>query len=691
MTTLKTSNPPARGSADSQPIGPGSESVPDPGPPGRGMSIGEARELALKLATAGFHIFPIGLSWNIEKGSVDKSPLSAAGFTHGFHDATNDPDIAKRMFNTVRIPPLTHPGVGIRPGPSGYIVLDVDIKNGGTGPDDLKRLDFELGELPQSTRVDTASGGWHFWLKRPADGGEIGNADLAPGIEVRCDSGYVVAPGVRSPWGAWTWDETTPRFVDTATIPDSWAGKLNGHRPDGTREPIPERLTVGSRHRNLLRVAGAMRRQGAGYDEILAAVTTMNETRCDPPKPAAEVEALARDVTGRYPPEPDADVLLADPPAFRVVTVEAFADKHEEGADPLLGDTDDALIPEGGEVLVYGDGGAGKTTLTVDAVCHLSAGDNWLGITVKRPLTVMLIENEGPRPLFRRKLDRKLETWTGSPIGNRLHILEDPWARFTLADETHRAQLAATINGLELDVVVIGPITVAGMDEAGTIQDTRAFQALLTDVRDRAGRRVTFILIHHENKGGKVSGAWEGTGDTLLHILGMGHGKTRMHIQKARWAPTYHATTLNLLWTQGESYEVEEKEEFDQETIARLIYEYVKANPGTGWTKVEEATHGIARQRRRDIRDQLLKGRQIVNVVTNEGVETAIDEIPERKPARLFPADDPTILHLRPDHGAGAAQTAPPGGERDDAQLRPAPRLKEAQGVGAPGHPEKSA
>ena len=50
-----------------------------------------------------------------------------------------------------------------------------------------------------------------------------------------------------------------------------------------------------------------------------------------------------------------------------------------------------------------------------------------------------------------------------------------------------------------------------------------------------------------------MSGAWEGAGDTLFHVSGMGHGRTRLHIQKARWASTWHAKTLELRWTDGEA------------------------------------------------------------------------------------------------------------------------------------------
>ena len=56
-----------------------------------------------------------------------------------------------------------------------------------------------------------------------------------------------------------------------------------------------------------------------------------------------------------------------------VVSIEDFAAIEEAGAAGLVGDADEALIPEGGDVMFYGDGGAGKTTLSIDLACHLAA------------------------------------------------------------------------------------------------------------------------------------------------------------------------------------------------------------------------------------------------------------------------------------------------------------------------------
>jgi hypothetical protein len=131
----------------------------------------------------------------------------------------------------------------------------------------------------------------------------------------------------------------------------------------------------------------------------------------------------------------------------------------------------------------------------------------------------------------------------------------------------------------QANVVIIGPIVCAGMEAAGTLQDVREFLRLLTDVRRRAGRRVTFILIHHENRAGKVSGAWEGATDTLLHVTLMGQGHTRLHIQKARWASDYHAQTINLTWTGQDAYQVEDKPELTDDDIAEQMLAVIAGNP----------------------------------------------------------------------------------------------------------------
>jgi hypothetical protein len=246
-----------------------------------------------------------------------------------------------------------------------------------------------------------------------------------------------------------------------------------------------------------------------------------------------------------------------EPLVVEVDTIEAFSAVEEPGADPLIGRKGDVLIAEDGDVMVFGAGGSGKTTFVLDGACHLGAGQDWIGLPVPRALRVLMIEVEGPRPLFRAKARRKLGAWDGQPIEGRILILRSPWARFTFADERWRAELARIIEDGRIDVVIAGPLTRIGMESAGTLQETRDFMRLVDDVRARCSKRVAVVLIHHENRAGSVSGAWEGVGDTLLHVREAGPGHTVVRIEKARWGSSYQGTTLKLAWAPGEGFEVE--------------------------------------------------------------------------------------------------------------------------------------
>jgi hypothetical protein len=265
----------------------------------------------------------------------------------------------------------------------------------------------------------------------------------------------------------------------------------------------------------------------------------------------------------------------------------------------------------------------------------------------------------------------------GSPLGDRISVLEEPWALFSFAEAEDRVALADEIRDREIDVVIIGPVTAAGMMAAGTVKEVRDFFGLVVAVGCLSRRRVTFILVHHENKGGAVSGAWEGVGDTLFHVSLQGHGRTQVYIQKARWSSEHHGTTMRLNWADGDGFEREDKPEFDAEQLAAQILAYVCENPGTGWTRVEEATPGIGREARRGVRDRLLQAGRLLNVGHDvDGLEAALDHVPERKPARLYLPEHADVLHLRPAPGAAQAQAA-------NGSAPCAPALIRAQGVGA--------
>lgn len=299
-------------------------------------------------------------------------------------------------------------------------------------------------------------------------------------------------------------------------------------------------------------------------------------------------------------------------PLLQAEEAEAFAAVEEASAEPVLGDEENTALAAGGTAQWYGDGGAGKTTLGLDRACHLCAGHDWLGLSVPKPVRVLWIENEGPRGKFREKVARKLAAWDGPPLEGRLHVLSAPWARFSFAYERMRDELVELVRTLQIDVVIAGPVARLGAKGGGTPEEIQNFVDLLELVRAKLDRPLAYELIHHENKQGEVSGAWEGATDTLVHVQARGNGHTAIVWRKARWAHELHGKTWKLNWRDGERYELDDTPETTDEEIAAKLLELVAVQPGGSWNAYDELLSGKAKKKRL-VRDRLLEEGQLVN------------------------------------------------------------------------------
>ena len=145
---------------------------------------------------------------------------------HGLHDATTDERIIRSWWD--RWP---WANVGVATGAdSGLIVIDIDPRSGGD--DSLAHLESLMGSLPATLIAHTGGGGLHLIYTHP--GGQLRNtagrlpgvADPLPGIDLRGDGGYIVAPPSRHRSGdSYSW-------VDAATPVGDAPGWL---RPPGRR------------------------------------------------------------------------------------------------------------------------------------------------------------------------------------------------------------------------------------------------------------------------------------------------------------------------------------------------------------------------------------------------------------------------------------------------------------------------
>lgn len=147
-------------------------------------------EHAIKLAEQGFRVFP--LSPNKRLPAIKEWPDHATTDVEQVKTWWSKRDPKESFKNA---PPLTAKGakcnIGIATG-QGLIVIDVDIKKGKKGDQSLKRLIAE--GLPQTHTVQSTSGGIHLYYKSTADSRLRNRVEWLPGLDIRGDGGFVVAP-----------------------------------------------------------------------------------------------------------------------------------------------------------------------------------------------------------------------------------------------------------------------------------------------------------------------------------------------------------------------------------------------------------------------------------------------------------------------------------------------------------------
>ena len=263
-------------------------------------------DAAARYATRGWAVFPV---------RANKAPATP----HGFKDATTDPGAVRSLFEA-----YPGSGVGIATGAtSGLLVLDVDPDAGGDHA--LVDLEREHERLPDTVEVLTGGGGRHLYFVHP--GGEIRSSagKLGPGLDVRADGGYVVAPPSAHPSGRRYEFEVShhPDDVAPAAAP-TWLLALLTSRA----RPRPEKLAThvdgvipsGRRNSTLASLAGSMRRRGMTAPEILAGLEAVNRDRCQPPLGTLEVESIAASVSRFEPTDPPAAGADEKAPPFEVMT-----------------------------------------------------------------------------------------------------------------------------------------------------------------------------------------------------------------------------------------------------------------------------------------------------------------------------------------------------------------------------------
>jgi hypothetical protein len=238
---------------------------------------------AISYGSRGWRVFPV----------AGKVPRLAAWPTQ----ATTDAATLRRWWQTWPTADL-----GIATG-DGLVVLDVDPRHGGDSS--LADLERHHGRLPDTCRALTGGGGVHVYLA--VDQAIRNRAGLAPGIDLRGDGGFVVAPPSTHVSGRrYVWElGASPDDVPLASAPRWLLERLREGQSTGPSRPPDEwarlvrgPIAAGSRNDSLARLAGYLLRCRPAPRMVLELVRAVNQARCRPPLSDEEitrtVDSIAR-------------------------------------------------------------------------------------------------------------------------------------------------------------------------------------------------------------------------------------------------------------------------------------------------------------------------------------------------------------------------------------------------------------
>lgn len=467
---------------------------------------------ALRLVGLGYSVFPL-----VPNG---KKPITESGFKN----ATNDRvQVAKWWTDN------PNANIGIRTG-GGLVVVDVDrlpkdgVKKVLPNPW-LEPVTERLEELGADSVIESPTGGFHLYFKSenlPADLGEIriSTGEIAEGVDVRAEGGYIVACGSVIDGREYRELEGR-RLVDPADLPELPAVLIEDFRRmkaakarGKAREKAPRKasgktlgmIAEGKRHAALASEAGRLRGLGLGEDAILAELRKFNRARCSPPQDDADLVRLAHDYA-----EKDA---LEE---WSLVTKKA-SDIEVKPIEWLIGHR----IPRGMISTFVGLPGAGKSMLAAFISSKISTGagmeaegESW---PPRPPGRVLIFAFEdGGEMVLRPRLEAM-----GADL-ERIEVCEVK----SRGDEERGIDLLKDFQLIERKVIEIAPELIvidpvnsawgAGKDQN---DDVQVREVLAPYKRLAEAHRAAVLLITHTNKRSDVSDAQD-TASGARAIVGL--------------------------------------------------------------------------------------------------------------------------------------------------------------------------
>lgn len=395
--------------------------------------------------------------------------------------------------------------IGIVTGPiSKIFVLDIDGEKGAKS--------IEKFQLPRTPQVRTPHGvHYYFRWTEEMENRITTKTSVLDGIDVRGNGGYVkfygwavspqVAPFAKPP--QWLID----------LLPNKENPNLSGLRKEYEYKKTEEKSKVlavldgikeGNRNESFTKLAGSLRARGYKVEEIFTLlVPKAKETGFS----ERELQTICNSV-GRYEIK------------------EGFKSADLEGSNSLSDFLADAkeipyvvpgFIAENTINLLAGLAESRKSWVLLDLAIAIASGTNWLTKHPCHQKRVLVIDQERPKLEMQRRIKTLLagRGLSMQDLEGRLIPKAGTTIRINL-DQSYE-KFCRVIDDVKPEVILIDSLKTF---QTGVITDNQSMQEVMEKFKElRAKYGLTFIILHHENKGGYLR-TREGLEVTAENIAG---------------------------------------------------------------------------------------------------------------------------------------------------------------------------
>ena len=341
------------------------------------------KEKAIEYCKKGFAVFPL-----TPRGKIPATK-------DGFKSATTDEKQVEQWWDSN---PDYNIGIATGQLSKGVFAIDLDIKEDINGLESLRKWEQENEPLLPTVTSVTGSGGLHilYFSDKPVKN----KVNLYPGIDIRGDGGYIVAPPSVHPNGKiyqWKQENKNIKRANDVVMKFLEGNNKPEIKPDNALKQgfIPE----GQRTDTLFKLACSLQAKGLSDTAIRTAIKAENQSKCKPPLSDSELEREVFQALQRYPKGvPTYSQTGNTEPVESIIAFELY---HKE-IPPLKWYVEN-ILPTGTNMLAAPPK-TNKSWFALSAGLNIAKGESFLGFNTTKTGVLYLALEDSERRLQQRMI-----------------------------------------------------------------------------------------------------------------------------------------------------------------------------------------------------------------------------------------------------------------------------------------------